>query len=136
MKRVVLPLVVFVLVPMLMAMGVFSGEGSPDKIPVPDKKFNATFVDQMDVIAECREVSIDGKTFMEGKKGEGIHAVPFDHISQVSFRMQENKLYGNVTLKDGSRLELTLNKEHKAYGRTKYGTFQVKLSSLKRMILQ
>ena len=136
MKRVVLPLVVFVLVPMLMAMGMFSGEGSPDKIPVPDKKFNATFVDQMDVIAECREVSIDGKTFMEGKKGEGIHAVPFDRISRVSFRMQENKLYGNLTLKDGSSLELTLNKEHKAYGRTKYGTFQVKLSSLKRMILQ
>ena len=135
MKRVALLQVVLAVVPLLMAMGLYSGEGSPDKIPIPEKKFIATFVDQMDIIVECQDASIEGKTFVEGKKGEGVYTVEFDRISLVNFRMQDDLLYGNIILKDGKSLELKLNKERKAYGLAKYGTFQVKLSSLKRMVL-
>jgi hypothetical protein len=135
MKRLALLQVVLAVVPLLMAMGVYSGEGSPDKIPIPEKKFSVTFVDQMDMVVQCQDASIEGKTFIEGKKGEGVYTVDFDRISLISFRMQENRLYGGIVLKDGSSLELMLNNERKAYGRTKYGTFQVKLSSLKRMVL-
>ncbi len=135
MKRVALLRVVLAIVPLLMAMGMYSGEGSPDKIPIPEKKFSAVFVDQMDITADCKDVSIDGKTFVEGKKGEGVYTVDFDRISQVNFRMKENQLFGTIVLKDGSSMELALNRERKAYGRTAYGTFQVKLSSLKRMVL-
>ncbi len=49
--------------------------------------------------------------------------------------MKENQLLGTIVLKDGSSMELALNRERKAYGRTTYGTFQVKLASLKRMVL-
>jgi hypothetical protein len=135
MKRVALLLFVLAVVPLVMAMGTFPGDGSTDKIPIPEKEFNATFVDQMDVAVECRDASIEGKTFVEGKKGEGVYTVDFDRIKQVDFRMQENRLYGNILLKDGNSLELVLNKERRAYGRAKYGSFQVKLSSLKRMVL-
>jgi len=135
MKRIALLLVVLAVVPLLTAMGSYSGDGSTDKIPIPEKEFSATFVDQMDVVVECRDASIEGKTFVEGKKGEGVYIVDFDRIKQVNFRMQENRLYGNIILKDGNSLELVLNKERKAYGRAKYGMFQVKLSSLKQMVL-
>jgi len=135
MKKVLLLLFILVIVPLLMAMGMYSGEGSPDKIPIPEKKFSVTFVDQMDMIVRCQDASIEGKTFIEGKKGEGVYTVDFDRISLINFRMQENRLYGSIVLKDGSSLELILNTERKAYGRTNYGTFQVKLSSLKRMVL-
>lgn len=136
MKRIRILLLVLTAVPLLTAMGVFPGDGSPDKVPIPDKKFNATFLDQMDVVTDCREVSIEGKTSVEGKKGEGIYTVSFEKISQVEFRMLEHQLYGTITLKDGSSLELKLKQGHKAYGRTKYGTFQVRLSALKKMVLQ
>jgi len=135
MKRIALLPVVLAVVPLLMAMGVYSGEGSPDKIPIPEKKFKASFVDQMGIVVECQDASIEGKTFVEGKKGEGVYTIDFDRISMVNFRMQENQLYGDIILKDGKNLELILNKERKAYGRTQYGTFQVRLSSLKRMVL-
>jgi hypothetical protein len=135
MKRVALLQVVLAGVPLLMAMGLYSGEGSPDKIPIPEKKFSVTFVDQVDIVVECQDASIEGKTFVEGNMGEGVYTVEFDRISLVNFRMQENQLFGNIILKDGKSLELKLNKERKAYGRAKYGTFQVKLSSLKRMVL-
>ncbi len=135
MKRVALLLSVLAVVPLMMAMGTFPGNGSTDRIPIPEKEFSATFVDQMDVTVECRDASIEGKTFVEGKKGEGVYIVDFDRINQVNFRMQEDRLYATILLKDGNSLELVLNKERKAYGRAKYGTFQVKLSSLKRMVL-
>ena len=81
----------------------------------------------MDVATECSEVSIEGTTFLEGKRGEGNYTISFDNIEQISFRMNADRLTGMVKLRDGGTSELTLNKTQKAYGRTKYGTFQIKL---------
>ena len=77
-------LIVF-LVPLLMGMGSMTGNDTPDKIPVPEKKFNVTFIDQMDIVTTCTEASIDGKTFMEGRKGKGVYTIPFDAIASVTF---------------------------------------------------
>ena len=126
---------VLAVLPFLLAMGVLSGESSPDKIPVPAKKFTATFIDQTDVITECRDVSIEGGTFIEGKRGEGTYAIPFENIRSILLRMADGKLKGIATLHDGSTMELSLNKNQKAYGHTRYGTFQIRLADLKKMII-
>jgi hypothetical protein len=126
---------ILAVLPFLLAMGALSGESSPDKIPVPAKKFTATFIDQTDVITECRDVSIEGGTFIEGKRGEGTYALPFENIRSILVRVSDGKLQGIVTLHDGSTMELGLNKNQKAYGHTKYGTFQIRLSDLKKMII-
>jgi len=120
-------------IPILLGMGVI-GDSPTNKIPVPDKKYTVTFIDQMDVVTECSEVSIEGNTFIDGKRGEGIYAIAFDRIRIVLFRMKERELRGVVQLKDGSEIELVLNKDRKAYGKTEFGTFQIKLSNLKKMI--
>jgi hypothetical protein len=128
-------IVLFALVPLLMAMGSLQSQ-SPEKIPVPGKKYVATFIDQTDVITDCREVSINGETFLEGKRGNGTSAIPFDNIREVSFLVEGEKLNGAVKLHDGNTVNLMLNKNQLAYGRTKYGTFQIKLSELKQMTLR
>ena len=64
-------------------MGSLQGPAPAEKIPIPVKKYNATFVDQMDVITECTHVSIEGATFLEGKRGEGNYTISFDNIDQV-----------------------------------------------------
>jgi hypothetical protein len=115
-----------------MGMGVI-GDSPTNKIPVPDKKYTVTFIDQMDVVTECSEVSIEGNTFIDGKRGEGTYAIAFDRIRSVLFRMKERELRGAVQLKDGSEIELVLNKDRKAYGKTEFGTFQIKLANLKKM---
>jgi hypothetical protein len=119
-------------IPVLFGMGVM-GDTPSNKIPVPDKKYTATFIDQMDVVTECSEVSIEGNTFVDGKRGEGTYAISFDRIRSVLFRMKERELRGIVQLKDGTEIELVLNKDRKAYGKTEFGTFQIKLASLKKM---
>lgn len=62
-------------IPLLCGMGSLKGDSSPEKIPVPAKKFTVTFIDQADVITQCRDASIEGGTFIEGKRGEGTYAV-------------------------------------------------------------
>ena len=122
-------------VPVLMGMGSLQGPASPEKIPIPLKKYNAVFWDQMDIITECGEASIEGTTFLEGKRGGGTYTVPFDNIDQISFRMDAEQLIGIVKLRDGEMSEFILNKTQRAYGKTSYGTFQIKLSDLKKLVI-
>ena len=122
-------------IPFVMGMGVL-GEGPANQIPAPGKKFSATFIDQTDMVTTCSEVSIEGNTFIEGKIGEGTYTIPFEKIAGISFVMKGNELSGLVKMTDRSEANLILKKELKAYGRTSYGTYQIKLSSLKKMILK
>lgn len=123
------------LLPLLAAMSSLQ-DRSPEKIPVPTKKYLATLIDVTDVMTDCREVSIEGATFLEGKRGNGSNSISFDNIAEITFLQEGEKLTGTVKLKDGNAIQLALNKNQKAYGRTKYGTFQIKLSELKRLIFR
>jgi len=127
-------LVIFALLPLLTAMSALQNQ-SPEKIPVPEKKYVATFIDQTDMITDCRNVSIDGETFLEGKRGNGTNTIPFEIITEVSFMLEGEKLNGAVTLRDGNVVQLLLNKNQRAYGHTKYGTYQIRLADLKKMIV-
>ena len=131
-KRTIAVLAILLLLPLLMAMGGLQGQ-NPEKIPVPERKFFVTFVDETDVITECRNASIDGQTYLEGKRGSGSNAIPFVNIQEVTFLMKGETLLGVVMLRDGSTFKLDLNKDQRASGYTKYGTFQIKLGDLKKM---
>ena len=122
-------------IPLMLGMGPLQGQGTLEKIPTPVKNYTATFVDQMDVVTECAEVIIDGNTFLEGKRGEGNYTVSFDNIQQMVLRMNAERLTGHLMLRDGGTIELVLNKDKKVYGRTNYGTFQIKLADLKKVLL-
>jgi len=127
-------IIVLALLPILTAMSALQSQ-SPEKIPVPEKKYFATFVDQTDIMTDCRNISIDGETFLEGKRGNGTNTISFEIIAEVSFLLEGEKLTGTVKLRDGNAIQLSLNKNQRAYGYTKYGTYQIKLSELKQMIL-
>ncbi len=134
-KKVLFGLILLFLLPILLSMGSLQTP-SVGKIPIPAKKFSVTFMDEVDVATDCQEASIDGETFLEGRRGEGMNAIPFDNIAEISFLAQNGgKLIGAVKLRDGAILQLALNRNQTAYGRTKYGIFQIKLSKLKKMII-
>jgi len=127
-------LVVLLFLPLLVGMGSILGDDSPDKIPTVEDDFKAAYIDQMDIMTECREISIEGKTFIEGKRGEGIYTIPFDKIKDIVFLIHNDTLTGIVHLKDGTTVELILQRDHRAYGKTRYGTFQIKLVNLKKLV--
>lgn len=126
---------VMLLLPLALGMGSRTGGDSPEKIPATTQKFRASFIDQMDVLTSCTSVSIDGATYLQGKRGEGNYTIGFDRIASVVFRLSEGRLIGMVRLRDGSTLELILNGSQKAYGATDYGTFRIRLQDLKKMTI-
>jgi len=128
-------MVLLLSLPLLVAMGPLKGDAPPDRIPVPAKQFTAVFIDQTDFSTECRDVSIEGGTYLEGRRVEGLHTVSFEQIESILFRFSSGKLYAAAKLRDGGSVELVVNKDHRAYGATKYGTFQIKLADLKKMTL-
>ena len=134
-KILITLLLLFVAVPILMGMSSLQGQGAPEKIPIPAKKFTATFVDQMDIVTECSDVSVEGGTFIEGKRGDGNNTISFDLIDNILLTMNADKLTGIVKLRDGSTVELVLKKDQKTYGYTRYGTFQIRLADLKKIII-
>jgi hypothetical protein len=134
MKRNLIFLLMILCLPLMLGMG--SQGGTPaDKIPVPAKKFKATFVDQADVATECTDVSIEGSTALQGRMGEGTHTVPFENIQEVVFRQHAEKLYGQVKMRDGSSIELIIGKDKRVYGQTKFSTFQIRINDLKKIII-
>lgn len=135
MKRFLFFLLLMTVMSVLLGLGSLQGPASPDKIPVPVKKYTATILDQMDVVAQCSDVSIEGETFLEGKRGEGNYTISFDNIEQILFLFNADRLTGIVKLRDGGSSELTLNKSQKLYGRTRYGTFQIKLQDIKKLAI-
>lgn len=128
-------LIVLILIPIMLGMGSVLESDSPDKIPVTKEKLNATFIDQMDVITECTEVSINGKTFIEGNRGEGLYTIDFKEIDNIIFVQKAERLRGMVRLINDESVEMVINSDHRAYGKTKYGTFQIMLSNLNKMII-
>jgi len=122
--------------PFILGMGSMTGSGTPDKIPVAEKKFNATFIDEMDIITRCTDVSIEGKTYIEGRKGKGIYTIPFEEIESVTFLSKGDEIRVLVRLRNQNIDELILDADRKAYGRTGHGTFQIRLGDIKRMILK
>ncbi len=122
------------LVPLILAMGSKQGQ-TPEKIPIPLHKYQGSFLDQTDLLTKCSNISIDGQTFLQGKRGEGNYTIGFDKIASILFRMAEGKLIGQVRFRDGSSLDLILNGSQTAYGTTPYGTFQIKLQDLKRVTI-
>lgn len=135
MKREYGYLLIVLFVPLLLGMGSLTGNDAPDKIPVTEKKFNATFIDQMDIITKCSEISIEGKTFIEGKKGKGVYTIPFEEMESVTFLSKGEELRGLVRLKKDGTDELILDANHKAYGKTPHGTFQIGIADIKKMII-
>lgn len=135
MKKIILMLILTT-IPILAGMGAMQGPTSPEKIPVPAKLYQATFVDQMGVVTECTEISIEGAIYLEGKRGEGNYTIAFDNIEQVAFRVSAERLIGMVKLHAGPTTDLVLDKKQKAYGRTRHGTFQIKLIDLKTMTIE
>ncbi|HOF04058.1 MAG TPA: hypothetical protein PK175_00430 [Syntrophales bacterium] len=120
--------------PLVMGMSNL-GDESPARIPVPEKKFRAAYIDQADTYTEVGEASIDGGTFLAGKRGEGTYTVAFENIHYIDFLHKSDDLTAHIKLRDGKDITLSVGRKGRAYGRTKYGTFQIRLADLKRMTI-
>jgi len=121
----------------LMGMGGLGGPAPVEKIPVPEKNFNARTVDREGVQTSLSQVSFEGKVFLMGKRGDATVTIPFEKISNLDITGQQgNEVLSVVSLRDKGKIEIKVDKSSKFYGKADFGTFQIECKDLKSISFQ
>lgn len=137
MKKYFAPVVLFSSLLFLMGMGGLGGPGPVEKVPVPEKNFNARVLDRQGVQTSLSQVSFEGKVFLVGKRGDATVTIPFEKISQVEIKGQEgNEVLVVVALQKQEKIEVKIDKSSKFYGKADFGTFQIESKDLKSISFQ
>jgi hypothetical protein len=111
------------------------GEQDPTKIPEPLHDFSATVVDQRDIASDITLMSLDGQTFLIGKRGGATVSIPFENIETIEFSMSDKDVYAAVTMKGQPRVELKMEKDRVVYGQLSYGNFAIKVEYIRKIII-
>lgn len=133
MKRLLAAGLMVVLGLSLLGMGKMETNGKPEEIPVPDREVTAVVVDLEGVTLHLSQFSINGQTVLSGKLGAGKAAVLFSQIKAVTLAPEAKVLRARVDLADNQIVNLILDRGLTAYGRTRFGTYQVQLDQLKKI---
>ncbi len=133
MKRLLAAGLMVVLGLSLLGMGKMETNGKPEEIPVPDREVTAVVVDLEGVTLHLSQFSINGQTVLSGKLGAGKAAVLFSQIKTVTLEPEAKALRARVDLADNQTVNLILDRGLTAYGRTRFGTYQVQLDQLKKI---
>ena len=117
----------------------FTGMGGMEerprgRVPTPEKNFTATFFDNQGIVTKITHVSRQGEVFFLGNKGKGTVTVSFNEINTVEFKNGKGVVTALIELKNGKNIELKIDKSHRFYGNLDFGTFQIEVGDLKKVI--
>jgi hypothetical protein len=133
MKRMLRPGLVLLLALGLMGMGGFDFNEKAGEIPTPDKEVIATITDVEGTLITLNQFSLNGQTVLNGKLGAGKVAIPFSQIKVLTIWPESKALQAKVELIDQSIQTLSLDRGQTAFGRLKFGIYQIRIEQLKRV---
>lgn len=133
MKRMLRPGLVLLLALGLMGMGGFDPNEKAGEIPIPDKEVVATITDVEGTLITLNQFSLNGQTVLNGKLGAGKVAIPFSQIKVLTIWPESKALQAKVELIDQSIQTLSLDRGQTAFGRLKFGIYQIRIEQLKRV---
>jgi hypothetical protein len=127
---------VLVLLAAAMLTGMGSLGGTPEgTVPKTDENIKARIVDRLGVSTEVNSFSMDGKVFLEGRRGEGKMNVPFHDLKEVTFGpVSGEDVAADLLLTSGSRHQLKVNKSTLFYGDTGYGAYRIAAGDVSRIV--
>ena len=137
MKKCLVMIVILSSLLFLVGMGGLGGPTPVEKIPVPEKNFNARAIDREEIQTSLSQVSFEGKVFLVGKRGEATVTIPFEKISHLDISGQQgNEVLSVVSLRNQEKIEVRVDKSSKFYGKADFGTFQIECKDLKSISFQ
>ena len=111
------------------------GEEELKKIPEPSANFSATLIDQRDVSSSITVFSLEGQTFLSGKRGGATVSIPFENIKEIDFYARGRDIFAMVTMKEESQVELEMEKDRVFYGQLSYGLLSIKAEYVKKITI-
>lgn len=119
----------------VLAGGFGSGDSPPARIPVPARDYAAVVQDMSGTRVEVTQVSYNGEVFLYGLVGQGQVTVPFDSIHTVRFEpsTETGQRVAFVTLADGKTVNVVVDADLPAYGKTAWGTYSITVDKIRQI---
>ena len=110
--------------------------GTPEgTVPKTEENFKARVVDRSGVTTEVEHLSLDGKVFLEGGRGEGKITIRFRDLKEVGFgAVQGNEVAADLLFKSGEHQQLKVPKNALFYGDAGYGVFRIAAGDVSRIV--
>ncbi len=118
----------------LLGMGGLGGSASI-RVPEPARNYAATITDQSDISTRVEKFSMDGRTSISGKLGDGHISISFDKISSIGFVLQDKTLRAEVLLKEGNTIHVVVDKGTACYGTLVYGEFKIAMEDIRSITI-
>lgn len=117
----------------LMGMGGGDFNEKPGVIPIPDREVTATVTDVEGALITLSQFSLNGQTVLNGRLGAGKVSIPFSQIKALTIWNDAQALLARVELTDQTSLTLSLERGQTAFGRLKFGSYQIRIDQLKKV---
>ncbi len=127
---------IFVLLTTTVLLGMGNLGGTPEgAVPNTEENIKAKLVDRSGLTTDLTKFSMNGKVFLEGKRGEGKMTVFFRDIMEVSFGpVSGDTVPADMLLKTGSRLQLKVRKNDVFYGDTGTAAYRISAQDVSRIV--
>ncbi|QXE92403.1 hypothetical protein [Geomonas subterranea] len=125
MRKLMTAALVLLTAAVLMGMGNLGG--APEgEVPKTDENIKVQLTDRSGMKVELTRFSMNGKVFVEGKRGAGEMSVFFHDLKEISFGLVSGDMVpADLLLKSGRRLQLNLRRSAVFHGDTGDGAYQI-----------
>lgn len=135
MRSIVKAALVLLTAALLMGMG--SLGGAPEgEVPKTDENLKVQLTDRTGVRIELTRFSMNGKVFLEGKRGAGEMNVFFHDLKEIGLGPASgDTVQADLLLKSGRRLQLNVRESAVFYGDTGEGTYQISAHDISQILI-
>jgi hypothetical protein len=130
-----MPVLALLALVMLTGMGDLGGVPA-GTVPKTEENIKVQLVDRSGVSTELSSFSMDGQTFLDGRRGDGQMNISFRELREISFgKVSGEEVPVELLLKSGNRIQLTVRKRTLFYGDTGYGAFRIPARDISRIVM-
>lgn len=135
MRNIMTAALVLLTATMLMGMG--SLGGAPEgEVPKTDENLKVQLTDRSGTRIELSKFSMNGKVFIEGKRGAGELSVFFRNLKEIGFGpVSGDTVPADLLLKSGRRVQLAIPTNAVFYGDTGDGAYQISVRDISRILI-
>ncbi|MBU5639027.1 hypothetical protein KOM00_20100 [Geomonas sp. Red69] len=133
MRKIMTAALVLLTATVLMGMG--SLGGAPEgEVPKTDENIKVQLTDRSGVKIELTRFSMNGKVFIEGKRGAGEMSVFFHDLKEIGFGpVNGDAVPADLLLKSGRRVQLSIRTGAVFHGDTGDGAYQISAPNISRI---
>jgi len=134
MRRLLMLVAALTAAALLTGMGGLGGQPE-GKVPKTDEDVRAQLTDRSGESIELNRFSMDGKIFLEGRRGDGKLDVFFRDLREISFgKVGGEEVPVELLLKSGNRLKVQVRKRAVFYGDTGFGAYRIPARDVGRIV--